>query len=177
MAEWVDIIPRKIKDEVVIWDNSYVMEQLSDGTVRLTPDIDGSNVISAGTPINKELLQLMENRIAELMNEVFGRIGDVVVKTYIPREIKDRVAIGDDKYIIEQLEDGRVRLIPSPDLVTEPGTDINRALLQPMEDQIAMLMNRVFGKLTENPFVMTFTSLSEVNVSGIWNESTGRIEC
>ena len=119
----------------------------------------------------------MENRIAELMNEVFGRIGDVVVKTYIPREIKDRVAIGDDKYIIEQLEDGRVRLIPSPDLVTEPGTDINRALLQPMEDQIAMLMNRVFGKLTGNPFVMTFTSLSEVNVNGIWNESTGRIEC
>ena len=24
MAEWVDIIPRKIKDEVVIWDNSYI---------------------------------------------------------------------------------------------------------------------------------------------------------
>lgn len=52
---------------------------------------------------------------------------------YIAREIKDRVAIGDNCFYMEQLEDGRIMLTPAPDSVIEPGTDINKALLQPIE--------------------------------------------
>lgn len=170
-----DYIARDIKDKIAIGGDKYIMEQLANGKVKLTPSPDG--VIEVGTPINKELLQTMENQITQLMNEVFGKIGDVTVKTYVAREIKDRVASGDDKYLIEQLADGRVRLIPAPDSVTEVGTDINKALLQPMEDQIAMLMNRVFGTLSANPFIIKFTSVADVTVNGIWNESAGRIEC
>ena len=33
---------------------------------------------------------------------------------YISRDIKDRIAIGDDCFYMEQLEDGRVRLTPAP---------------------------------------------------------------
>lgn len=174
MAEYV---ARDIKDRIVLGGNKYTMEQLGGGKVRLTPAPDTGEIIEEGTPVNAELLQLMEDRITLLMNEVFGKIGDVVVKTYFAREIKDRVAFGDDKYTIEQLADGRVRLTPAPDSVTEVGTDINKALLQPMEDQIAMLMNRVFGTLSANPFLIKFTSVTDVTANGIWNESAGRMEC
>lgn len=97
--------------------------------------------------------------------------------TYVSRNIKDRVAVGDNKYIMEQLSDGRVLLTPAPDTVVEAGTDINRELLQVMEDRIVMLMNRVFGDLTSNPFIITFTSVSNLTVNGVWNASAGRIEC
>ena len=97
--------------------------------------------------------------------------------TYISRDIKDRVALGDNKYYMEQLTDGRVLLTPAPDSVVEPGTDINRELLQLMEDRIVLLMNRVFGKLIANPFILTFTSVSDGSANGIWNESAGRLEC
>ena len=96
---------------------------------------------------------------------------------YTSRDIKDRVALGDNKYYMTQLDDGRIMLTPAPDSVVEIGTDINRELLQLMEDRIVMLMNRVFGDLVANPFVITFTSLEGVTVDGIWNESAGRIEC
>lgn len=49
-------------------------------------------------------------------------------------DIKDRVALGDDKYTIEDLPDGRKRLVPEPDSVEEPGTPINKQLLQPLFD-------------------------------------------
>ena len=48
--------------------------------------------------------------------------------------IKDRIAEGDDIFSVEQLEDGRIRLIPTPDAVIEQGTPINKALLQPLVD-------------------------------------------
>lgn len=96
---------------------------------------------------------------------------------YTAREIKDRVAIGDDRFYIEPLGDGRYVLIPAPDSIVESGTDINKALLQPIEDSIAWLMNRVFDDITSNPFMMAFGDLTGLTVKGVWNESLTRIEC
>lgn len=96
---------------------------------------------------------------------------------YTSRDIKDRVALGDNKYYMEQLSDGRIMLTPAPDTVVEVGTDINRELLQVMEDRIVLLMNRVFSNITGNPFIMKFTSLDGLTVDGIWNETSSRIEC
>jgi microcystin-dependent protein len=55
---------------------------------------------------------------------------------YTPREIKDRVAVGDDIFIVEDLGDDRIKLIPSPTHVSEPGTPVNKALLQHMENHL-----------------------------------------
>lgn len=96
---------------------------------------------------------------------------------YVAREIKDRVAIGDDCFYMEQLEDGRIRLIPAPDSVTEVGTDINKALLQPIEDNVVWLMNRIFNDITSNPFNIQFENLDGLTVTGVWNENLKRIEC
>ena len=96
---------------------------------------------------------------------------------YISREIKDRVAIGDDCFYMEQLADGRVRLIPAPDSVSEVGTDINKSLLQLIEDRVVLLMNRVMDDITSNPFNITFNTLDGVSVTGIWNTQSSRIEC
>ena len=96
---------------------------------------------------------------------------------YIATEIKDRVAIGDDCFYMEQLGDGRVRLIPAPTHVIEKGTDINKALLQSMEDRIVWLMNSIFQNITANPFSIEFKSLDGLTVEGVWNESWSRIEC
>lgn len=96
---------------------------------------------------------------------------------YTSREIKDRIALGDNKYIMEQLDDGRIMLTPAPDTVIEEGTDINKELLQSMEDRITILMNRVFNKLTTNPFMIKFTSFDGLEGNGVWNESSKRIEC
>ena len=96
---------------------------------------------------------------------------------YIARDIKDRVAVGDDLFYIQALSDGRQRLIPAPDDILEPGTDINKELLQLMEDRIVYLMNRIFSDITANPFNITFESLSGITVTGVWNTSANRIEC
>lgn len=96
---------------------------------------------------------------------------------YTARTIKDRVAVGDDCFYIEQLPDGRVKLTPAPDSVAEPGTAINKALLQLMEDRITLLMNRVFDDITSNPFNITFSSIDGLTVTGVWNSASNRIEC
>lgn len=54
---------------------------------------------------------------------------------YIAPEIKDRVAVGDDLYTITD-SGGKKKLTPSPTEVNEPGTEINKALLQPMADAL-----------------------------------------
>lgn len=54
---------------------------------------------------------------------------------YIAPEIKDRVAVGDDLYQITD-SGGKKKLTPSPTEVSEPGTEINKALLQPMADAL-----------------------------------------
>ena len=96
---------------------------------------------------------------------------------YVSRDIKDRVALGDNKYYMTQLDDGRIMLEPAPDSVVEVGTDINRELLQVMEDRIILLMNRVFNDLIANPFIMTLASLDGLIVEGVWDESASRLEC
>jgi hypothetical protein len=96
---------------------------------------------------------------------------------YVARTITDRVAIGDDKFYMEELEDGRILLTPAPDSVTEVGTDINKALLQPIEDNVVWLMNRVFNDITSNPFNIQFDDLDGLTVTGVWNEALERVEC
>jgi hypothetical protein len=97
---------------------------------------------------------------------------------YVSRNIRDRIAVGDDCFIIEDLPDGRKRLIPSPDSVDETGTDINKALLQPMEDNIIWLMNSVFNDITSNPFNFSFIdNLGGIETNGVWNVEKERIEC
>lgn len=96
---------------------------------------------------------------------------------YIARNIKDRIAIGDDCFYMEQLGDGRVRLTPAPTTVVEAGTDINKALLQLMEDRIVWLMNSIFNNITANPFSIDFDTLDGLTIDGVWNESLRRIEC
>lgn len=54
---------------------------------------------------------------------------------YIAPEIKDRVAVGDDLYTITD-SGGKKKLTPAPTEVSEPGTEINKALLQPMADAL-----------------------------------------
>ncbi len=97
--------------------------------------------------------------------------------SYISKDIKDRIAFGDDCFYMEQLSDGRVRLTPAPDSVIEAGTDINKALLQSMEDRITLLMNSIFLNITANPFSIEFKTLDGLTVQGVWNESLSRIEC
>lgn len=96
---------------------------------------------------------------------------------YVAREIKDRVAVGDNCFYLEEIGDGRVRLIPAPNSITEAGTDINKALLQPIEDRVVWLMNRIFDDITSNPFVMAFNDLNGLSVTGVWNEAQSRVEC
>ena len=96
---------------------------------------------------------------------------------YTSRDIKDRIAFGDNKYYMEQLSDGRIMLTPAPDSVIEEGTDINKELLQIMEDRIVMLMNRVFNDITANPFIIRFTSVDGLTGNGVWNATHKRIEC
>ena len=96
---------------------------------------------------------------------------------YTSRDIKDRIALGDNKYYMTQLDDGRVMLTPAPDSVVEVGTDINRELLQLMEDRIVLVMNRIFTDISANPFIMRFNSLDGLVVDGVWNESASRLEC
>ena len=96
---------------------------------------------------------------------------------YEARQIKDRIAVGDDCFRIEDLGDGRVRLIPDPDSVTEVGTSVNHELLQLMEDRIVLLMNMGFDNITDNKFSFDFSSLDGLSVIGVWNESLKRIEC
>lgn len=49
-------------------------------------------------------------------------------------QVKDRIAQGDNKYIIQELENGKSALVHSPDLVSEKGTPFNKATIQPLFD-------------------------------------------
>jgi hypothetical protein len=168
-------ISRNIKNRVAIGDDCFYLEQLPDGRVKLIPAPD--SVAEPGTDVNKGLLQLMVDRIVWLLNSIdsFQQGDDEMA--YISREIKDRVAVGDDCFHLEHLEDGRVRLIPAPDSVVEVGTVINKDLLQWMEDKIVWLMNSINTNIAANPFAVEFKSLDGLTITGVWNESLSRIEC
>lgn len=57
---------------------------------------------------------------------------------YQAPDIKDRIAVGDDLYQIAD-SGGKKKLTPDPTEVTEPGTPINKALLQPLVDAVARI--------------------------------------
>ena len=63
---------RSITDRVASGDDCFYMETLPDGRVRLKPAPDAVHM--TGTPVNKELLQLIEDRVVWLMNTVFNEI-------------------------------------------------------------------------------------------------------
>lgn len=54
-------------------------------------------------------------------------------------EVYDRIATGDNKFYMEQLEDGRIILTPAPDEVVHAGTPINKDLLQPILDALKVV--------------------------------------
>lgn len=66
---------------------------------------------------------------------------------YTAPNIKDRVAVGDDLYTMTEV-DGKVKLIPSPTQVVEPGTPINKEFLQPLCDAVE---NMDFNDLLNKP--------------------------
>jgi hypothetical protein len=64
--------PRDIIDRVATGDDLFHLEQLGDGRTRITPAPD--SITAAGTPVNKELLQLIEDRVVWLMNRMYDDI-------------------------------------------------------------------------------------------------------
>ncbi|MDR1940025.1 MAG: hypothetical protein LBQ40_04440 [Clostridiales bacterium] len=58
---------------------------------------------------------------------------------FAARDIKDRIAVGDDIFVMTDLGGGKVRLMPAPTTITEPGTPINKAFLQPIDNALAGL--------------------------------------
>lgn len=96
---------------------------------------------------------------------------------YSSRDIKDRIAIDDDCYILEPLPDGRTRLVPSPTEVIEPGTDLNKAFFQLTEDRVIILLNSLFNDISSNPFYLSLDTLTGISGNGVWNESAQRMEC
>lgn len=94
---------------------------------------------------------------------------------YIAREIKDRIAEGDDIFIFEKLNENTVKLTPAPTTIYERGTTIDKALLQPIEDRTVWLMNRFFDPITANKFRIEFDSLDGLVVEGHWDVTNKRI--
>lgn len=64
--------------------------------------------------------------------------------SYTRREILDRIAVDDDIFTIEYISNNKMKLIPSPTSIIEEGTNINKALLQPIEDNMALIVNNNF---------------------------------
>lgn len=65
-------IARVIKDRIAIGDEYYHIFEMEDGRKILRPAPD--EVLESGTPVNKELLQIIEDRVVWLMNRVFDDI-------------------------------------------------------------------------------------------------------
>lgn len=90
---------------------------------------------------------------------------------YTAPNIKDRVAVGDDLYTMTEV-DGKVKLIPSPTQVVEPGTPINKELLQPLCDAVENAEIKHTAR-TATLTVSGWTNLAqEVTVSNVKADST-----
>lgn len=107
--------------------------------------------------------------------------------------VKDRVARGDNKYLMKQLNDGtgRIELTPSPDEIIEEGTVLNKSVLQPLFDgldkiatvetvvnqgkqEIQSATNEAVERLSNaqpesNPKIYTTTELSDPQEGKIYN--------
>ena len=62
---------------------------------------------------------------------------------YTAPDFKDRVAIGDNKYTMTNAGGGKILLTPAPDEVAETGTDINKAIMQPLCDAVERVDNQL----------------------------------
>lgn len=97
---------------------------------------------------------------------------------YQAPDIKDRIAVGDDMYTIEPQPDGRDKLTPDPDEVTEAGTPINKALLQPMADAIqalstdALPYNNYWWRIRQNAGSYNLRLVPSTQIGGAYEEST-----
>ena len=65
-------IARVIKDRIAVGDDYYYIVETENGKRQLIPAPD--EVLESGTPVNKELLQIIEDRVVWLMNRVFDDI-------------------------------------------------------------------------------------------------------
>lgn len=88
------------------------------------------------------------------------------------RNIKDRLASGDNRYNIT-LDKGTSILTPTPVSVSEEGTPINKALLQPIEDRTVWLMNKLDKTDAENLAIGDNTLRDNNNVVGKQNVAIG----
>ena len=88
--------------------------------------------------------------------------------------VTDRVAVGDNKYTMTQLEDGRIMLEPAPDSVAQAGTPLNKETLQPLFDASPVTVTLIEdsqGNITEQ----NNTPLSQV-FANLQNEENATIE-
>jgi hypothetical protein len=58
---------------------------------------------------------------------------------FVKRDVKDRVVQYPRRYQLVEVQPSIFDLIPVPGTITEPGTPINKAYLQPIEDGISDL--------------------------------------
>lgn len=88
---------------------------------------------------------------------------------YQAPDIKDRIAVGDDLYQIAD-SGGKKKLTPDPTEVTEAGTPINKALLQPMADaiqalsEIAVPYNNYWWRIRQNAGTYSLRLVPAANI-------------
>lgn len=68
---------------------------------------------------------------------------------YVAPDFKDRIAIGDNKYTMTDAGGGKILLTPAPDEVTEAGTDIDKAIMQPLCDTVEAIDNQTVPAVTQ----------------------------
>lgn len=82
---------------------------------------------------------------------------------YTAPDFQDRVAIGDNKYIMTDAGDGKILLTPTPDEVTVAGTDINKAIMQPLADTVEKLDKQII------PYIQYYWLVR--GISGYYSET------
>lgn len=94
---------------------------------------------------------------------------------YQAPEIKDRIAVGDDLYTVTD-QDGKKKLTPAPTEVTEPGTPIDKSLLQPLVNAVARIDSTAELKHTTKTATLTAAGWSDksqtVTVEGVTASNT-----
>lgn len=50
-------------------------------------------------------------------------------------------------------------------------------MTEALKGRVTRLEDALFGKVTSNPFSVSFETLNDVEVKGVWNRERNRIEC
>lgn len=50
-------------------------------------------------------------------------------------------------------------------------------MTEALKGRVTRLEDALFGKVTSNPFSVSFETLNDVEVTGVWNRERNRIEC